>query len=389
MTEHLSVLHICGDYSNQKLYIDLVSHLDAAGIRQCIYVPVRSQAELGVNQKEGLKFAQYRYAHILKPWHRLFFRAKIRAILKDIGSNIALDEIDVVHAHFLYSDGAAALKLFQRFRIPYVVAVRNTDINYFMRLRPDLKYLCWDILRHAHRVVFVTPCYRDLLLQRLPAFLRDQVGAKSVIVPNGLSDFWLENLHTPNDSTKQNIRLLYVGDFSKNKNIPNILKAAKLLVGHQEISLSLVGSGGDGESLVDEMLASGEYPFAKRLGRIDDRQALLSIYRDHDILVMPSFRETFGIAYIEALSQGLPVIFSKGQGIDGYFSDGEIGESVDPHDVVDMQRKIESVIRRLPALREVCVKAAQKFNWREITSTFADIYQGAVSIANTLRWVKN
>lgn len=377
MTGNLSVLHICGDYANQMLYIDLVSHLDSAGIRQYIYVPVRTQAELGINQKDGLQLAKYRFAHILKPWHRIFFRTKIRALVKDLKLHASLNKIDVVHAHFLYSDGAVALALSKKFHIPYVVAVRNTDINYFMRLRPDLKYLCWEILRYAHRIVFVTPCYRELLLQRLPSPLRTQVELKSAIVPNGLADFWLENLGTPGDSLTKNIRLLYVGDFSKNKNIPNILKAIKLMVLHQAASISLVGAGGDGESVVDEMLASGEYTFAKRLGRINDRQKLLSIYRDHDMLVMPSFRETFGIAYLEALSQGLPVIFSKGQGIDGYFADGEIGYAVDPHDVVDIQRKLELVIRRLPDLRGACVGAAQKFNWHEITKTYADIYHSA------------
>ena len=377
MTRRLSVLHICGDYANQKLYSDLVSHLEAVGVSQFVFVPVRTPAELGINQNECLEFTRYRFSYILKPWHRIFFRTKIRTIYNDICSNLDLNSVDVVHAHFLYSDGAVALRLKKKFRIPYVVVVRNTDINLFMRFRPDLNYLCTDILRHAHRIIFITPSYRELLLQRLPCRLRAQVEAKTVIVPNGLSDFWLDNLRSTCAPTAQQIRLLYVGDFSKNKNIPNILRTAKLLIRSQDVSVSLAGSGGDGESFVDKMLASSEYPFAKRLGRIEDRQKLLSIYREHDILVMPSFRETFGIAYLEALSQGLPVIFSKGQGIDGYFSEGEIGESVDPHNIEDIQTKISSLIVRLPVLQGACANAAKKFNWREIAYTYADIYKVA------------
>ena len=34
---------------------------------------------------------------------------------------------------------------------------------------------------------------------------------------------------------------------------------------------------------------------------------------------MASFKETFGLVYFESMSQGTPLIFTKGQGIDGYF----------------------------------------------------------------------
>ena len=39
------------------------------------------------------------------------------------------------------------------------------------------------------------------------------------------------------------------------------------------------------------------------------------IYRENDIYVMPSIIETFGLVYAEAMSQGLPVIYTRGQGL--------------------------------------------------------------------------
>ena len=55
---------------------------------------------------------------------------------------------------------------------------------------------------------------------------------------------------------------------------------------------------------------------------------------------MPSFPETFGLVYVEAMSQGLPIIYTKGQGIDGYFEDGKVGYPVNTKDSNDIVKKL-------------------------------------------------
>ena len=51
--------------------------------------------------------------------------------------------------------------------------------------------------------------------------------------------------------------------------------------------------------------------------------------RSCSVFAMPSIFETFGLVYLEALSQNLPVVYTKGQGIDGMF-DNTVGIGVDP-----------------------------------------------------------
>jgi len=45
--------------------------------------------------------------------------------------------------------------------------------------------------------------------------------------------------------------------------------------------------------------------------------------------LLPSFPETFGMAYFEAIFAGIPVLYSKGTGIDGYFNNKQISCCVD------------------------------------------------------------
>jgi len=370
----LEVLHICSDYAKQRLYGEMISHLAARGIEQFVYVPVRSTAEINCNRVTDLDAVQYKYSHILRKYHRIFFRLKVNAILRDLQQYLHIRRYSLVHAHFLYSDGAVARQIQKCTGVPYVVTVRNTDINVFMRLRPDLRWICWDIVRNASSVVFVTPSYLRLMCRRAPEDVRLTLEKYSEIVPNGLESFWLNNIGPIDRSVECPLRLLYVGDFSQNKNIIGAMKATRIVNEKIPATLTLVGGSGDGEAQVDKLLESGEWPFINRIGRVECRESMRDIYRSHDIFLMPSFFETFGLAYIEALSQGIPVVHSRGQGIDGYFSTGTVAEAVDPTKPTSIAEGVLAILSRLPGVRAQCIRAVGRFSWSEITQTYERIY---------------
>jgi len=374
-----TALHICSDFAKQKIYTQLVNHLELAGVSQIVYAPVRTteESEFVPTNFDNIK---YYFNHILRPHHRFFFRTKVRKVVKNLSSVVDLSKIDMIHAHFLFSDGAVAFQLKQKLKIPYIVSVRNTDIYTFMRYRPDLFWLVYAILREASHVIFLSPAYKTIFLNLLNIRSRSLVNNKSVIVPNGVDSEWLKAVPSNSPDNPDVLRLLFVSDFSKNKNIAGLLKAVSLLSQNQPVLLTLVGDGGDGEELVMKLLSLPEYNFVEYLGRINDMAPLRKVYRDHDILVVPSFRETFGVVYIEALSQGLPIIYSRGQGVDGYFTPGTVSESVDPNDPVDIANKIIKLKERRWSMREECILQAKQFNWFRIAGIYKKIYSNVSTI---------
>ena len=193
MTSAPAVLHLCSAYAKQAIYSELVSRLDGLGVRQCVYVPVRSRSELDRNRKDGLSLATFHYSHILRPSHRVLFRRKIKAVVEDIMVKVDPASLTLVHAHFMYSDGAAALALHKCFGLPYVVTVRNTDVNAFMRFRPDLDGLGREVLSRAQCVVLITPAYREIVLGRVPRHSRASLAAKIHTIPNGLAQFSIQS----------------------------------------------------------------------------------------------------------------------------------------------------------------------------------------------------
>lgn len=374
----MNVLHVATGFAAHPLYRQLIRHLRDYCSSQTVFAAVRSDRELLSQPADEPGLVAYRYRRVLKPYHRLFFRTKVRTVLGELCRTIDRPTFDVVHAHTLYSDGAVALQLRRKWSAPFIVAVRNTDLNAFMPLRPDLRPVAHAVLREASRVIFISPSYRENLLSRLRGALRKEVEEKSTVVPNGLSSRWLacggERVRAENVP----LRLLFVGSFTKNKNLRGILEASARVAARMPTTLTLVGSGRE-ERYVRRCMARREFSFVNYRGRVDDESALRAIYRDHDIFVMPSFTETFGVVYLEALSQGLPVIHSHGQGIDGFFSRGTVCEAVNPRSSSDIARGIEALAGRLALVRTDCMIKAQEFSWTSVARAYSEIYRRIAS----------
>ena len=342
-----------------------------------VFVPVRSPEEMSLQPEDVPGVIQYRFRHVLHRLHRVFFRTKIHTVFASLCATFDLERVDVSHAHFLYSDGAVALRLKQVFGLPYVTAVRSTDLNRFMRYRPDLRSLANRVLEQAAQIVCLSPAYKRQLLRSLGSRTRDQVEHKISVIPNGLASTWLMRPPVNPRRRSDPIRLLYVGDFSRNKNLRNVLRAAKLLAADREVQLTLVGGGGNAEHEVLGALRSGAYPFTTYVGRINDAERLREVYRSHDIFLMPSFLETFGVAYVEALSQGLPVIHAHGQGVDGLLPHGVVSEAVDPYDPKNIASKVTALAERREEAREICIDSAKQFDWRTIAESYIGLYRSA------------
>jgi glycosyltransferase involved in cell wall biosynthesis len=375
----MRVLHIAGGFAMHPLYDQLVRHLRELNLQQTIFAPVRSAAEERRQPSDERPELEYKFRNILNPAHRVFFRYKITKIYSELLKSIDPYQLNLAHAHTTYSDGAVALRLHRQFGIPFVVAVRNTDLNIFMRFRPDLRNQLHSVVREASRVVFLSPAYRSEFLSQLTESLRAMVQKKAVVLGNGIDAFWLENYPIQERDTSKPLGVLYVGDFSRNKNVESILRATAVVAKRMPVRLTLVGGGGSRDRHVRELIDKGQYPFTKFVGRVNDRYRLREIYREHDVFVMPSFKESFGVVYLEALSQGLPIVHSHGQGVDGFFAPHTVAEATNPHKIASIAASIESLAARRDRVRPICHHEAKKFSWDTIAFRYVELYNSSSS----------
>lgn len=115
------------------------------------------------------------------------------------------------------------------------------------------------------------------------------------------------------------------------------------------------------------------FKFVNYLGSLD-RNELLNVYRSSDIFIMISHKETFGLVYAEALSQGLPIIYSKNQGFDNQFNDGFVGFNVSSTSVIELRDSILNVLADYDELSINAIKSVSKFNWETIGETYYKSY---------------
>lgn len=363
------ILHICNDFCNSKVHTNLYSELDKEGKEQIVFVPIRKKS------KENNRFAasntQFVFAHILNPLHRMFFFHKIERTVKEIEKNINLDEVKICHATTLFSDGMVARELNRKYAIPYVVATRNSDMNAFLKFMPHLWWVHRDVLSRAEKTLFITPSLENRLLKHFTLFgIRDKIKQKSMVIPNGIDDFWHKNLSL---SSKFNHNIIYAGNFSNNKNTLRLTNAVLNLKNSiPDIHLDLVGDNGAQEKKILTLVA--KYPQTLSYhGKITDNKKMKQLYQSNSLFAMPSKSETFGLVYIEALSQGLKVVWSRGEAIDGMFSQN-IGESVNPYKQSDIETVIAKVLdnKDYDTLDEADF---EQFRWNIIANKYLKLYK--------------
>jgi len=104
------------------------------------------------------------------------------------------------------------------------------------------------------------------------------------------------------------------------------------------------------------------------------KEELIKHYRDSDIFVMPSKRETFGLVYAEAMSQALPIVFSRGQGFDGQFPEGEVGYSVKYNSPTEVADRIEQILNNYDAISQRALSSSERYRWFYIAREYAKLY---------------
>lgn len=365
----MKVLHINSYYSKRFFYKNLYDNQIKQGIDVNVYVPV-SNDFVEPNIDIG-SYAKVRRNH--RKYDRAIFQIKHWKILKDIKEQYSLADYQILHAHSLFSNGYIAYKVNQQYNIPYIVTARNTDLNTFFKYMVHLRTLGIKILLNSSKIIFLSTSLRDELIDKyIPNNLKEEIFKKSAIIPNGLDSFWLENKNQPKSQpNKKEINILQVGIIDKLKNPLTTSKAIELLnIQGYNITFNIVGKIED-EAIYKELISKDYVKYYSPM----PKEKLISMYRENDIFVMPSLRETFGLVYVEAMSQGLPVLYSQGQGFDNQFPDGEVGYAIESTNEEDIAEKILSVVENYESISKKAIDSSIKFDWNKIAQEFADIYK--------------
>ncbi|MCF6242162.1 MAG: glycosyltransferase family 4 protein [Bacteroidales bacterium] len=289
--------------------------------------------------------------------------------LKNNKQNIL--DYSLIHAHNLFVDSAIAYKISQKYKIKYITAVRNADLKY-LKYMPFLYFFGKKILNKSERIICISPSIKQKIIKKYHKI--PDLTNKIIVIPNGIDDAFLNNKPNKISTPQVPIKLLYVGSFLKQKNIHQIIKLVNKK--NKLLKLTLIGGGGNYEKKIFKLIKSST-GIAYR-GKINSKIELTKIFRKSDIFIMPSVNETFGLVYAEAMSQGLPIIYSLNTGFDNFFTDGTVGYPVNSNDINDYLNKINLIIKNYDKIAKNCIAKSKLFNWHDIAKKYINIYQNLI-----------
>ncbi|MDM1460874.1 glycosyltransferase [Myroides odoratimimus] len=372
----MRVLHLVNDFNFTKVHKELVRHLDCLNIEQDVFIPLKDVENVGKNEFDFIvKDSNFIYSVCLRFYHKILYHRRVSFLFNSLISQIKINSIDIVHASTLFADGGLALRLKQTYGIKYVVAVRNSDLNFYMKYRKDLFKYGLEILENADKIIFISNSNLELfrkIFSKQEQFLRC-IADKFVVQNNGINNAWLDSTENYSKNNNLDKSFLFIGRFDKNKNVLNLISAFKSL--NKEFSnrhkLILVGGYGKLHHKVLKTIKNRDDIVFK--GQIDNVQELIFLMKKVDFFTMCSFKETFGLVYLEALSQGKPILYSMGQGIDGTFANNLVGEAVN-------SKSIESIKGGLVKLLssdyyQINHVDFKMFSWQNIAEKYYKLYK--------------
>jgi glycosyltransferase involved in cell wall biosynthesis len=302
-------------------------------------------------------------------------------------------DADVVHIHALWETiQHAAARRCQRLGVPYVITPHGM-LDPWSLAQGALKkklYIALRLRRNLNRAAaihFTTTTERDLVMGPL------RLKAPAVVEPNGLDLSEFDSL-PPRGTFRarfpqigQRRAVIFLGRLHHKKGL-DLLIPAFARGAPADAILVLAGPDDDGyqrkvEQIIEENDLASRVVFTGMLRGRERVEALV----DADLFVLPSYQENFGIAVIEALAAGCPVVISDQVNIHTEITAARVGAVV-PTEVGALSMEIaswlndaklrEDVGRRGPAF------VRERYDWNRIARDWVTIYErlGSASVSS-------
>ena len=264
----------------------------------------------------------------------LMFKNNAKKALEDL---IKKEDIDIIHGHYLFPAGAAAVEVGNKHNIKTYVTAHGSDMFELYKSKPFMRPTIKKVLKNADGIFAVSKALR----QEIIATGVSGIAEKTKLSWNSvdITKFSLKD----DDSFKKEFGLfdkpivLFVGNLIKRKNVGALLEAKK--IAKSDYYLVIVGDGPLSKKL-RKKVEDENIPDVIFTGSRTDVE---NIIPNCDFLVLPSFSESFGLVLIEALACGKPVIGSDVGGISEIIND-DVGLLVNPNDVSSISNSIDKLV---------------------------------------------
>ncbi len=200
---------------------------------------------------------------------------------------------------------------------------------------------------------------------------------KIAIVPLGIDIWqWIEIIDHGPAPEKRNKNILCVARQYKRKGIADLIRAFHPLAERNpDLLLTIIGGGPEYQSnmqLADVLGRSGQVRFC---GDIGDLPRLVAQYKNADLFCLPSYHETFGIVFLEAMAAKLPIVTYRSTAVPEVVSEQE-GILCEPGNIDQLTDSMDRLLnddKCRSAMGNAGRKRALEMNWDRSAVQLAEI----------------
>jgi N-acetyl-alpha-D-glucosaminyl L-malate synthase BshA len=303
------------------------------------------------------------------PPYELALASKMVSVVKN-------EKLDLLHVHYAIPHASAAYMAKQILKsqgiyIPVITTLHGTDIT-LVGKDPSYEPVVTFSINQSDGVTSVS---RDLKKETYEFF---DIQNHIEVIPNFID---LEKFKKQKkDHFKKAIcpdgesLVVHTSNFRKVKRVGDVIQTFYNI--HKEIpsKLLMIGDGPERDGAEQQCRDLGICDDVRFLGKLEAVEEVLSVA---DLFLMPSEKESFGLAALEAMACEVPVVSSNSGGLPELQLQGVTGFMSNVGDIEDMTRKSLFILDKnnLPQFKANALKRAQEFDITNILPLYENYYR--------------
>ncbi|QCX53598.1 N-acetyl-alpha-D-glucosaminyl L-malate synthase BshA [Elizabethkingia sp. JS20170427COW] len=293
---------------------------------------------------------------------------------------VKIYKLDVIHAHYAIPYAYAAYMAKQMLKddgieTPLVTTLHGTDIT-LVGQHPSYKKAVEFSINKSD---FVTSVSESL---KKDTFINFDIKTEIQVIPNFIDNSIFSHINVccrkqfAEDHEKI---MIHVSNLRPVKRIQDVLETFKRVEKEIPSKLIIIGEGPEME-LINEFISDNPdlIPKIRLMGKVNDLFPILSYA---DVFLLPSQQESFGLAALEAMAAGVPVISSNAGGIPEVNIHGQTGyiaEVGDINQIVHFTKKLFIDDELLLKMKTNAKENAMKFDIANIIPLYEELYTRAI-----------
>jgi N-acetyl-alpha-D-glucosaminyl L-malate synthase BshA len=296
------------------------------------------------------------------------------------------EHLDLLHVHYAIPHASAAymakkILAEEDIHIPVVTTLHGTDITLLGKdasFEPVISFA----INKSDRVTAVSSSLKN------DTYKLFGVNKDIEVIPNFIRMDQVN--YFPNEEQRQSYApngekiIAHISNFRPVKRIPDIIEVFNKVRKEVKAKLVLVGDGPD-RNKVSQMCR--EYRICDDVllvGKLKNPTEVLSIA---DLFMLPSEQESFGLAALEAMAAGVPVVSSNTGGIPELNRHGVSGMMSNVGDIEEMAKHCVYLLsseKRLEKFKKQALERAKEFDISKVLSRYEKIYEEALEEVRSL-----